>query len=154
MGQPMLIVTDSMQCAMRTTPTATTVMSTIQSVNQAVDQMRTVRENVQMITNALTVSLMRIVLELMKCAMQPTQTATTAKEMAVIQVVPRTRTAMANAQMITNVLTVSLMRIVLELMKCAMQPTQTATTAKETAVIQAVHQMRTAMANAQMITSA
>ena len=49
---------------------------------------------------------------------------------------PQTRTVMANAQMITNVLTVSLMRIVLELMKCAMQPTQTATTAKETAVTQ------------------
>merc|ERR1712234_61664 len=103
------------------------------AVIQVVPRTRTAMANAQMITNVLTVSLMRIVLELMKCAMQPTQTATTAKEMAVIQVVPQTRTAMANAQMITNVLTVSLMRIVLELMKCVMQPTQTATTAKETA---------------------
>merc|ERR1719209_2485404 len=137
---------------MQPTLTATTAKET--AVIQVVSQMRTAMENAQMITNVLTVSLMRIVLELMKCAMQPTQTATTAKEMAVIQVAPQTRTAMANAQMITNVLTVSLMRIVLELMKCAMPPTQTATTAKEMAVIQAVHQTRTAMASAQMITSA
>merc|ERR1711970_1322891 len=124
------------------------------AVIQVVSQMRTAMANAQMITNVLTVSLMRIVLELMKCAMPPTQTATTAKETAVIQVVSQMRTAMANAQMITNVLTISLMRIVLELMKYAMQPTQTATTAKEMAVIQAVHQTRTAMASAQMITSA
>merc|ERR1719283_228800 len=137
---------------MQPTQTATTVKET--AVTQAVPQTRTAMANALMITNVLTVSLMRIVLGLMKCVMQPTQTATTAKETAVTQAVPQTRTAMANALMITNVLTVSLMRIVLGLMKCVMKPTQTATTAKEMAVIQAVHQTRTAMASAQMITSA